>query len=118
MSNRYLLAPIQEVWRPTHPGERCRVNTGEHSRADWACSKLTATIALSAVQRRIYDFIGHYQRLWGETPLYREIRDACGLKSDSSVQYQIRKLVKIGLMRKPQRRVRAIILIAVPVSPG
>jgi hypothetical protein len=115
-NTRYIYAPIQEPWRPSHLPEACETNPWSHSRADWACSQAIWPIPLTAMQRRIYDFVRYYQRMWGESPLYREIREACGLKSDSSVQYQIRQLVGVGLIRKPARRVRAIILTAVPVA--
>jgi SOS-response transcriptional repressor LexA len=84
--------------------------------ADWERGRTLQPVALTPVQQRICDFVRSYQQMWGDTPLYREIAQACGLSSDSSVRYQIRRLVKLGLMHKPPRRVRAILVHAVPVK--
>lgn len=84
--------------------------------ADWTSARPLEPVALTAVQCRIYEYVRSYQTMWGDTPLYREIADACGLKTESSVQYQIRRLVQLGLMRKPPRLVRAIRISAVPVK--
>jgi SOS-response transcriptional repressor LexA len=75
-----------------------------------------APIALTPVQQRICAYVREYQQLWGDTPVYREIALACGLTGPSAVEYQIRKLVKIGLMYKPPRLKRAIRINAVPVN--
>lgn len=84
--------------------------------ADWGSARALRSVALTPVQRRIYDFIRDYQQLWGASPLYREIAHGCGLRSDSAVQYQISRLVRLGLMRKPPRLVRVIVLTAVPLT--
>ncbi len=84
--------------------------------ADWGSARTLQPVPLSPLQRRIYDFIRSYQQLWGDTPLYREIAHECGLKSESTVQYHIRRLVRLGLVRKPPKLVRAIRLSAVPVK--
>lgn len=86
--------------------------------ADWGRARPVRQIQLTAVQRRIYDFIHGYQQMWDSSPLYREIAQACGLRSDSAVGYQIARLVELGVMRKPPRLVRAIRLTAVPVKFG
>jgi SOS-response transcriptional repressor LexA len=84
--------------------------------ADWERGHSVCPVALTPVQRRICTYVRGYQRMWGDTPLYREIAQACGLSSVSAVQYQIRRLVGLGLMRKPPRLVRAILVEAVPVK--
>jgi SOS-response transcriptional repressor LexA len=84
--------------------------------ADWEQARSVQPVVLTPVQQRICAFVRSYQQMWGDTPLYREIAQACGLSSDSSVQYQIRRLVKLGLMYKPPRLMRAILLHAVPVK--
>jgi len=84
--------------------------------ADWERARTVQPVALSPVQQRIYDFVRDYQQMWGDTPLYREIAQACGLSCDSAVAYQIGRLVRLGMIRKPPRLVRAIRLSAVPVK--
>jgi SOS-response transcriptional repressor LexA len=85
---------------------------------DWEQSQPVGPVQLTDIQRRIYDYVRWYQMMWGASPLYREIAEACGLKGDSAVQYQIQKLVKLGLMYKPPGLVRAIRLTGVPVKPA
>jgi LexA DNA binding domain len=115
--SEYLLAPIQPPWRPPHPRATCDTNTSEHAQADWGCAQpVPAPVPLSATQLRMLSFIRRYQHMWGDTPLYREIGEACGLRSDSAVQYQIQRLTALGLVRKPPRLMRAICVNAVPVQ--
>lgn len=83
--------------------------------ADWAEAATVAPPRLSPVQAKILKFVHHYQQLWGSTPLYCEIGKACGLRSDSAVGYQIQCLVRLGVLRKPPRLHRAVILKVVPV---
>lgn len=112
---QYVLAPVQATWQPGHIGESDSVDVGEYARADWDRGQPLSPVRLTPIQKRIYDYIREHQRLWGDTPLYREIARECGLGNVSSVQYQIRRLTAAGLVRKPRRRVRAICLAAVPV---
>lgn len=113
---QYALAPVQPTWQPIHISESCTADTGEHARADWACAQPIAPVQLTGIQRAIYDYIRWHQRMWGETPLYREIAAYCGLKSKSAVQYQIRQLINRGLIRKPRALVRVIRLTHIPVK--
>lgn len=102
---RYILAPVSH----------------EIGQAQWEHAQALWPIPLTDRQRRIYDFIAYYQRLWGETPLYREIAAACGLRNTSTVQYQIGQLQQLGLLRKPPRLRRAILLtkgLVKAVKPG
>jgi hypothetical protein len=96
--NRFAIAPVDAagaVWDKSQPVDRNM---------------------LTPVQIRIILFIRDYQDLWGESPLYREIGRACGLRSDSAVGYQIGRLVVLGVLRKPARLVRAMHLMVVPVK--
>lgn len=86
--------------------------------ADWAQSRLVLPPALTPIQIRIITFIHRYQQMWGQSPLYREIGRDCGLRSESAVAYQIRRLVQLGMMRKPARLVRALYLTVIPASRG
>ena len=49
---------------------------------------------LSERQRQILDFIGAYAERHGVSPTFKEIGDAVGLKSSSSVKHQIEQLQK------------------------
>lgn len=84
--------------------------------AAWDQSQPVDRDMLTPVQIRIITFIHEYQEMWGESPLYREIGRACGLRSDSAVCYQIGRLVAQGVLRKPARLVRAMYLTIVPVK--
>lgn len=83
--------------------------------ANWAAARTVVPPPLTPVQVAIIKFVHWYQQMWGATPLYREIGQACGLASDSAVAYQIRRLVTLGLVRKPARLHRAMHLTVVPV---
>lgn len=113
---QYLLAPVQPTWQPPAMHEGSTPGDADFPRADWASAQPIEPVALTAVQRRIYEYISGYQRLWDETPLYREIAHCCGMRSTSGVQHQLMRLVGLGLVGKPPRRVRAISLRATLVS--
>jgi len=84
--------------------------------AVWDKSRPVDRTALTPVQIRIVTFVHEYQEMWGESPLYREIARACGLRSESAVCYQIGRLVALGVIRKPARLVRAMHLTVIPVK--
>lgn len=86
------------------------------SGAHWDRARTLRPVSLTPMQCRIYDFIRSYQQMWGDTPLYREIAHAAGLKTTSAVQHQIHRLAQLGVVRKPPRLRRAISLCAVPVK--
>lgn len=67
-------------------------------------------------QRAILDFIVSTHRDRGYPPTVREIGDAVGLSSPSSVHAQVRTLVERGLIRKDADRPRAIVVTAPAVS--
>jgi repressor LexA len=96
--NRFALAPVQD------------------GGADWARAATVVPPRLTPTQAEILAFVHRYQRMWGATPMYREIGKACGLRSDSSVAYQIQRLVQLGMLRKPPRLHRAVVLAVVPVT--
>lgn len=107
---QYLLAPVRAVPRPLPDLE-----TDTSVRADWDQARPVTPAPLTHTQRLVYDYIRAYQKLWGASPLYREIADACELRGSSSVHYQICRLAEAGWIRKPARLRRAILLNAVPV---
>ncbi|MFP5225117.1 MAG: transcriptional repressor LexA [Actinomycetota bacterium] len=73
---------------------------------------------LTSRQQAILDFILQTHRDRGYPPTVREIGDAVGLSSPSSVHAQIRTLVERGYLRKDADRPRAIVVTAeAPSSP-
>jgi repressor LexA len=65
-------------------------------------------IDLTARQRRILDFIRGWVEQHGYPPSVREIGEAVGLVSPSSVAYQLKELEKKGYLRRDPNRPRAV----------
>ena len=63
---------------------------------------------LSARQRRILEFIRDWVQRHGYPPSVREIGEAVGLGSPSSVAYQLRELERKGFLRRDPNRPRAV----------
>lgn len=76
-----------------------------------------ATAAPTPRQRRILDFIARTVRERGYPPTVREIGEAVGLTSSSSVHAQLENLERLGLLRRDPTKPRAIGL-AEPESAG
>src|SRR5262245_25159078 len=68
------------------------------------------TEPLTARQRRIVDFISETVRERGYPPTVREIGEAVGLTSSSSVHAQLANLERRGLLRKDPTKPRAMTL--------
>ena len=66
------------------------------------------TATLSPRQRRILEVIRESVQLRGYPPSVREIGDAVGLTSPSSVAYQLAALQKKGMLRRDPNRPRAV----------
>lgn len=80
---------------------------------------------LSRMQQRVYDYIEESIALHGYAPSVREIGEALGLKSPSTVHFHIKHLQEMGLIEKSAGKGRAITLKkqpqeapAAPVRPG
>lgn len=67
-------------------------------------------VGLTARQRSVLDFIRATMDTRGYPPSIREIGDAVGLHSSSSVAYQLSSLAKKGLLLRDERRPRAVVL--------
>jgi repressor LexA len=67
-----------------------------------------ATVDLTARQRRILDFIRDWVGRHGYPPSVREIGEAVGLVSPSSVAYQLKELERKGFLRRDPNRPRAV----------
>jgi hypothetical protein len=63
---------------------------------------------LTARQRRILEFIRNWVERHGYPPSVREIGEAVGLVSPSSVAYQLKELEKKGFLRRDPNRPRAV----------
>ena len=65
---------------------------------------------LSKMQQRIYDFIAQTIQDQGYPPSVREIGDAVGLKSPSTVHFHLKHLEEAGVIEKGAGKGRAITL--------
>jgi repressor LexA len=63
---------------------------------------------LTARQRRILEFIREWVETHGYPPSVREIGEAVGLVSPSSVAYQLKELERKGYLRRDPNRPRAV----------
>ena len=70
---------------------------------------------LSKMQQRIYDFLASYIQSRGYPPSVREIGEAVGLKSPSTVHFHLKHLEEAGVIAKGAGKGRAITLMAQPV---
>ncbi|WP_291413997.1 transcriptional repressor LexA [Actinophytocola sp.] len=78
-------------------------------------------VELPARQREVLEVIRTWVERFGYPPSVREIGEAVGLTSTSSVAYQLRALEQKGYLRRDPNRPRAIGVLpadAVPVPPG
>jgi len=62
-------------------------------------------------RQQILDYLYTYQKRNGFVPTYREIGEACGLKSVASVNYQLQQLAASGHIRIRLGQARAITLL-------
>ena len=69
---------------------------------------------LSKMQQRIYDFIAETIQQQGYPPSVREIGDAVGLKSPSTVHFHLKHLEELGVIGKSAGKGRAITLTQEP----
>lgn len=74
-----------------------------------------AMAELSKMQQRIYDFLVSYIQSRGYPPSVREIGEAVGLKSPSTVHFHLKHLEEAGVIEKGAGKGRAITLTAPPV---
>lgn len=69
---------------------------------------------LTAMQQKIYDYIADSVRAQGYPPSVREIGEAVGLKSPSTVHFHIKHLEELGYLSKGGRKGRALTLTERP----
>ena len=70
---------------------------------------------LSPMQQKIYEYIAQCIRDQGYPPSVREIGDAVGLKSPSTVHFHLKHLEELGIIVKGSGKGRAITLAEPPV---
>ncbi len=71
---------------------------------------------LSKMQQQIYDFIARTIQEQGYPPSVREIGDAVGLKSPSTVHFHLKHLEELGVIGKSAGKGRAITLTEAPME--
>lgn len=72
---------------------------------------------LTAMQQKIYDYIADAIRTQGYPPSVREIGEAVGLKSPSTVHFHMKHLEELGYISKSGRKGRALTLVG-PTAPA
>ncbi|MBO4208552.1 transcriptional repressor LexA [Micromonospora echinofusca] len=114
-TSRQQQSPSAEAGPPAgrrRPAARPRARTGEPALR--AVTPMTgafpepATVDLTARQRRILEFIRDWVERHGYPPSVREIGEAVGLVSPSSVAYQLKELERKGFLRRDPNRPRAV----------
>ena len=73
-------------------------------------------IAPGNLDERIIEFITDHAAVHGYAPSVREIGEAVGLKSTSSVHQRLRRLEKAGLVRRASNRARSIVVVPALVA--
>ncbi len=71
---------------------------------------------LTHMQKKIYEYIASCIRNQGYPPSVREIGEAVGLKSPSTVHFHLKHLEEAGVIEKGAGKGRAITLTAAPTS--
>lgn len=72
---------------------------------------------LTDKQQQIYDYIVAFQKDHGYPPSVREIGEAVGLKSPSTVHFHLKGLGSAGLITKAEGKTRAITVSGGPGAP-
>lgn len=93
--------PLPERHIPSGYGAECSRETNR---------KGTHMQQLSKMQQRIYDYIAACIRDQGYPPSVREIGEAVGLKSPSTVHFHLKRLEEAGVIEKGAGKGRAITL--------
>ena len=66
---------------------------------------------LTGRQREIYDYVSEYVRDRGYPPTVREIGEAVGLASPSTVHAHLANLERVGLLKRDPTKPRALELV-------
>ena len=87
-------------------------NTGADRKGEWNMAQMTK------MQQKIYDYIAQTLAQQGYPPSVREIGDAVGLKSPSTVHFHLKHMEEMGVINKSGRKGRAITLAQPVVNTG
>jgi repressor LexA len=74
---------------------------------------VSAAVDLTQRQRDIIEFIAAFAKEHGYCPSVREIGEAVGMASTSSVHYQLTKLDRLGVLARVPNRSRTTLVAAV-----
>ena len=66
---------------------------------------------MKARVQKVYDFIKNYITDYNYSPSVREIQNALKIKSTSTVQSDIKELIELGLIRRPNLKSRSLVLV-------
>lgn len=72
---------------------------------------------MTRMQRKVYDYIEEYIRIQGYPPSVRDISEALGLKSPSTVHFHLKHLAEAGMIEKGEGKGRAIALTSGAPAP-
>ena len=72
---------------------------------------------MTKMQQRIYDYIAETIRQQGYPPSVREIGEAVGLKSPSTVHFHLKHMEELGVLSKGAGKGRALVLARPDKSP-
>jgi repressor LexA len=81
-------------------------------------SEIAGNAGLTLRQRKVLDVIRDWVDRFGYPPSVREIGEAVGLTSTSSVAYQLRALERKGFLRRDANRPRAVGMLPPEIDPG
>lgn len=68
----------------------------------------------SSAAQRVLDQLIAYRAQHGVSPSIRDLQAACGLRSPSAIQFHLRQLRAMGLVRWQDGRSRSLIPLAPP----
>lgn len=71
-------------------------------------------VKMTKMQQKIYDYIAETTKAQGYPPSVREIGDAVGLKSPSTVHFHLKHMEELGIINKGAGKGRAITLAQPP----
>jgi repressor LexA len=93
---------------PDTPGGGTQTQNGRSAQVSTFPDPPTGPVGLTPRQRKVLEVIRDWVERFGYPPSVREIGDAVGLTSTSSVHHQLRTLERKGYLRRDPNRTRAV----------
>ena len=90
------------------PGSAAGTEAGQTAQVSTFPDPPTEPAGLTPRQRKVLEVIRDWVERFGYPPSVREIGDAVGLTSTSSVHHQLRTLERKGYLRRDPHRTRAV----------